>query len=160
MVTIRCSQKLLARIGAPVAETVPATTRLGDWHAKPVAIGHQRLILLISERSRLPVIMWARGARRLTAIFADALAAVLWGLGIDAAAINRELEEMHEVAIAKTNDRSLLGTLNDFTHQLQWQLPDDPGLDLIAAAVDLAHTPVQVSRRGFFPDQVTRELLA
>jgi hypothetical protein len=160
MVAIHCTQKLLARIGAPAAETEPATTRLGDWHAKPVAVGHQRLILLVSERSRLPVVMWARGARQLTRNFPDALAAVLWGLGIDAAAINRELAETREAAIGKANDRSLLGTLNDFAFMLQWQLPDDSRLDLVRVAVELAHTPVQVSREGFFPDQVTRELLS
>ena len=159
MVTIRCTKKLLARVGVPAEEVKPTTTRLGDWHAKPVSIGHQRLILLISERSRLPVVMWARGAKHLAATFPDALAAVLWGLGIEAAAINRELEATREGVIAGTSDRSLLGTLNDFAFMLQWKLPDDPGIDLEAAAVDLAHTPVQVSRSGFFPDRLTRELL-
>lgn len=57
MVTIRCTKKFLERIGASPAETAPPTTRLGDWHAKPVAVGHQRLILLVSERSRLPVLI-------------------------------------------------------------------------------------------------------
>jgi hypothetical protein len=160
MVTLHCTQKLLARIGAPVAEEVAPTTRLGDWHAKPVAIGHQRLILLVSARSRLPVIMWARGAKHLAATFPDALAAVLWGLGAPAEAINREVEATREAVIAQTNDRSLLGTLNDFAFMLQWQLPDDPGLDLVAAALELAHTPVQPLRPHHFPDQVTRELLA
>jgi hypothetical protein len=160
MVTIRCTQKLLARIGSPAEGTRPTTTRLGDWHAKPVAIGHQRLILLISARSRLPVVMWARSAKHLAATFPDALAAVLWGLSVDAAAINGELEATREAVIAHTNDRSLLGTLNDFAHLLQWQLPDDPGLDLVAVALELAHTPVQPLRPHHFPDQVTRELLA
>lgn len=161
MVTIRATKKLLARLGPPAAEpTAPATTRLGDWHAKPLNIGHQRLILLISERSRLPVLLWARDAKHFPSAFPDALARVLWGLGIEAAAINRELAALDEIAFAATNDRSLLGTLNDFAHMLQWQLPDDPHLDLVAAALALSHTPVQVSRTGFFPDQVTRELLA
>ena len=160
MVTIRCTKKLLARIGAPAGEEIAPTTRLGDWHAKPVAIGHQRLILLISERSRLPVIMWARDVRHLARNFPDALAAVLWGLGIEATAINQELEGVRDAQVAKTNDRSLLGTLNDFAFMLQWQLPDGPDLALVAAALELAHTPVQPLQPQHFPDQVTRELLA
>src|SRR5690606_7868094 len=100
------------------------------------------------------------GARQLATTFPDALAAVLWGLGVSAAAINRELAEMREVQITRASDRSLLGTLNDFAHMLQWELSDDPHLDLVEAALALSHTPVQVSRKGFFPDQVTRELLA
>jgi hypothetical protein len=160
MVAIHCTKKLLARIGAPAADEVESTTRLGDWHAKPVAIGHQRLILLISERSRLPVLMWARDVKHLARNFPDALAAVLWGLGAPAAMINHEVEATRDAVIARTNDRSLLGTLNDFAFMLQWQFPDNSGLDLVAAALALAHTPVHAARKSFFPDQVTRELLA
>lgn len=103
--------------------------------------------------------MWARGAKHLAATFPDALAVVLWELGVNAAAINAEVEATREAVIAGTNDRSLLGTLNDFAFMLQWQLPDDPDLDLVAAAVVLAHTPVQPLQPHHFPDQVTRELL-
>lgn len=159
MVTIRCTKKLLERIAASSAETAPPTTRLGDWHAKPVAVGHQRLVLLVSERSRLPVLMWARDAKRLARSFPDALARVLWGLGIEAAAINRELEATRDVVIAPTNDRSLLGTLNDFAHMLRWQLADRPDLDLVAAALELAHTPVRPLRPHHFPDAATCALL-
>jgi hypothetical protein len=159
MVTIRCTNKLLARIGAPATETAPATTLLGDWHAKPVAIGHQRLVLLISEHSRLPVLMRARDVKHLALNFPDALAAVLWGLGVEAAAINREVAATREAVIAKTDNRSLLGTLNDFAFMLQRQLPDRPDLDLVQAALELSHTPVQPLRPHHFPDQMTRKLL-
>jgi len=160
MVTIRCTKKLLARIGAPAAETEPATTLLGDWHAGPMSIGHQRLILLISEHSRLPVIMPARDVKHLAANFPAALAQVLTGLGIDAAAAEREVEATRESVIAKTNSRSLLGTLNDFSFMLRWQLPDCPDLDLVQAALELSHTPVRPLGRLGFPDKVARELLA
>src|SRR5665647_470617 len=90
MVAIRCTQKLLARIGAPSPVTQPTTTLLGDWYARPVSIGHQRLILLISEHSRLPVIMPGRDARHLACNFPVALARVLLELGVGGAAIERE----------------------------------------------------------------------
>ena len=160
MVTIRCTQKLLARVGPPAAEAALATTRLGDWHAKPVAIGHQRLILLISERSRLPVIMWARDGKHLARNFPRALAQVLLELDIPGPAVEREVEATREALIARTDNRSLLGTLNDFAFMLTWQLPDHPDLDLVQAALELSHTPVQPLRPVHFPDQVTRELLA
>jgi hypothetical protein len=160
MVAIRCTQKLLARIGAPSPVTEPATTVLGDWYARPVAIGHQRLILLISEYSRLPVLMRAQDVKHLAGNFPDHLALVLFCLGIDAAAVNREVEATRGALIAKTESRSLLGTLNDFTHMLQWQLPDDPGLALLQAALKLSHTPVRPLGRLVFPDKAARELFA
>ena len=118
MIAIRCTKKLLDRIGAPSLATAPTTAILGDWYARPVAAGHQRLILLISEHSRLPVVMSARDVKQLAANFPDALAAVLWGLGLSAAVIQGELEAASEAVIAKTNSRSHLGTLIDFSYLL------------------------------------------
>ena len=160
MVAIRCTKKLLARVGAPQEVTEPTTTVLGDWYAEPVNIGHQRLVLFISEHSRLPVLMAGRDLKHLAANFPDALAAVLWGLGIDAAAIRREVEATREAMIAKSNSRSHLGTLNDFSFMLKWQLPDRGDLDLVQAALELSHTPVGPLRPLSFPDKVTRQLLA
>jgi hypothetical protein len=160
MVALRCTQKLLARVGPPSPVTEPTTTRLGDWYAQPLAIGHRRLILLISEHSRLPVIMPARDSRQLTRNFPLALSHVLLELDIPWRAVEREVAETREALIAKTESRSLLGTLTDFSHLLQWLLPERPGLDLVQAAVELSHTPVQPLGRLGFPDKVTRELLA
>lgn len=160
MVAIRCTKKLLARIGAPSPVIEPSSTILGDWYARPVAVGHQRLILLISEHSRLPVILPARDVKHLARNFPDALARVLLGLGIETSAAEREVEATRDAVIAKTESRSLLGTLNDFSFMLQWQLPDRPNLDLAQAALDLSHTPVRPLGRAGFPDRVTRKLLA
>ena len=160
MIAIRCTKKLLARIGPPSSVTDPTTAALGDWYAQPLNIGRQRLILLISEHSRLPVIMPARDVRHLALHFPNALARVLFGLGIDAAVTEREVEATREAVIAATDNRSLLGTLNDFNHMLQWQLPDRPDLDLVRIAIELSRTPVGPLRPTPFPDRVTRELLA
>jgi hypothetical protein len=159
MVAIRCTKKLLARVAAPQEVTRPATTILGDWYAKPLNVGHQRLVLLISEHSRLPVLMAGRDLKHLSDNFPDALA-VLWGLGVDAAATRREVEATREAVIATTNGRSHLGTLNDFSFMLKWQLPDRSDLDLVQAALELSHTPVGPLRPTSFPDKVTRQLLA
>jgi hypothetical protein len=159
MVALRCTKKLLARVGPPQEVSEPATTILGDWYACPLAVGHQRFVLLISERSRLPVLMAGRDLRHLAANFPDALAPVLWGLGIDAAAVQREVEATREAVIAKTNSRSLLGTLNDFSFMLTWQLQGRQDIDLVQAALELSHTPVGPLRPTSFPDKVTRQLL-
>jgi hypothetical protein len=159
MVAIRCTKKLLARVGEPQEASAPATATLGDWYACPLNIGHQRYVLLISEHSRLPVLMAGRELRHLADNFPDALAAVLWGLGISAVAIQREVEATSEAVIAKTNSRSHLGTLNDFSFMLRWQLLDRLDPDLVQAALELAHTPVGPLRPLSFPDKVTWLLL-
>ena len=120
MVAIRCTARLLARVGPPQEVSVPTTAVLGDWYAAPLGVNRQRFVLLISERSRLPVLMVGRDLKHLTDNFPDALAPVLWGLGISAAVIQREVQATREAVIAKTNSRSLLGTLTDFSFMLKW----------------------------------------
>jgi len=160
MVAIRCTRKLLQRVGPPVAECAPWTTRLGDWYARPVAVGHQRYVLLIGEHSRLPAVMPGRDGKHLARNFPDALARVLASLGIDASAAEREVEATGEALIAKTESRSLLGTLTDFSFPLIWQLQDEPAADLVEAAIKLSRTPVRALGPAGSPDGVTRDLLA
>ena len=85
---------------------------------------------------------------------------MLWGLGVTASAIQHELEATQPTLIAKTNSRSHLGTLTDFTDLLRWRLTGDLYPDLTQVALELAGTPVAASTpRSFFPDQLTRQLL-
>jgi hypothetical protein len=159
MVAIRCTARLLARVGPPQEVTGSTTTVLGDWYAAPLGVNRQRFVLLISERSHLPVLMAGRDVKHLADNFPDALAAVLWGLGISAAVIQREVAATREAVIAKTNSRSLLGTLNDFSFLLKWQLQGRQEIDLVEEALRLSRTPVQPLRPTGFPDKVTRQLL-
>jgi hypothetical protein len=156
---LRCTAKLLARVGPPQEPTAPSSTTLGDWYAAPFNVGHSRYVLAISEGSRLPVLLAARDVKHLADHLQDALAAVLWGLGISASTIQRELEAMRPAVIAKTNSRSHLGTLNDFVSLLRWRLDGDRYTDLAQVALELASTPVAASRKAFFPDTLTRQLL-
>jgi len=158
MVALRCTKKLLARVGPPQEVSEPSTTTLGDWYAQPVAVGHQRFVLLISEHSRLPVLMAGRDLKHLADNFPDALAPVLQGLGIPSAAVQREVEATRDAVIAKTNSRSLLGTLTDFSFMLQWWVQGLEDIDLVEEALRLSKTPVRLLGPGF-PDKVTRQLL-
>jgi len=158
VLALRCTAKLLARIGSPQEPEAPSTTILGDWYAAPLNIGHSRYVLLISERSRLPVLMAGRDLKHLTDNFPDALAAVLWGLGISAAVIQREVEASRKAVFAKTNSRSHLGTLNDFSYLLRGHMGNAPGLDLVDLALWLSNAPVAPLGMSS-PDRVTRDLL-
>ena len=65
MLVLRCTQKLLKRIGQPVADPPQSTTALGDWFAQPLSVGHQRFVLFASEHSRLPILMPAKDTKHL-----------------------------------------------------------------------------------------------
>jgi hypothetical protein len=61
-----------------------------------------------------------RQAKRLDAVFADAVCEVLAAVGVPAADIARERSEMSRMAFGPTRNRSLLGTLNDFAHMARY----------------------------------------
>jgi hypothetical protein len=120
MVVLRCTQKLLARLKRPEAPAgIPSTTRLGDWYGNILQIGRRQHLLFISELSRLPVVIPIREAKSLEAGFTDSVCDVLAAVGIGAEAIADERSRMSEISFGRTNNRSLLGTLNDFAFMAQ-----------------------------------------
>lgn len=115
MVVLRCTQKLLARLTRPaVVSPGVSSTRLGDWYGNEWRLGRQQLLLLASGRTRLAVIVPARDARRLVTVLPEAVCDRLAALGVAAAQIERERQEMSDVVFARTDNRSVLGTMNDY----------------------------------------------
>ena len=120
MVVLRCTRKLLLRLKRPeVSAHIVSSTRLGDWYGNILQIGHRQHLLFISERSRLPVVIPIREAKRLEAVFPNAVCDVLAAAGIGAEDIADERSRMSEISFGRTNNRSLLGTLNDFAFMAQ-----------------------------------------
>lgn len=160
MVIIRCTQKLLKRIGMPVRSPdrptnnpdrptygpvePTSTTRLGDWFATPVQVGRQHFILLIAERTRVPVVVRGKNAKHLGAHLVEALPDVLHTMGVPDAAVSRETDEMRQCVYAPTNDRSIVGTLNEFAYFLARHVEEEPEAELVRLALELSGTPVSV----------------
>jgi hypothetical protein len=120
MVVLRCTQRLLVRLKQVGDLTlVESTTRLGDWYGNILRIGRHQHLLFISERSRLPVVIPIREVKRLRTVFPDAVCERLSIVGLAAADIADERMRMSELALGRTRNRSLLGTLNDFAFMAQ-----------------------------------------
>ena len=142
MVVIRCTQKLLRRMGPPVDTPPRSTTRLGDWYGNLLGVGHQRFALFVSEHCRLPVVLPARDLKNAREHLITALGIMLRALGVSQSLIYEELEEMADASVARTVSRSLLGTLTDFGYALKWKVASIPEIDLVDLALYLSETPV------------------
>ena len=76
-------------------------------------------------------------------------------------AIERELHEMRDVVLAKTADRSIVGTLNDYRKNMEFMASinrlevDDP----LAMSLKMSATPSLVMP-GTWPQDVTLKLFA
>jgi hypothetical protein len=114
MVSFRCTQKLLRRWPGPIeVSPLPPTTVLGDWYCAALNHGHRRLILGLAERSLLPVVVPAKPFATFPSRLAAATLRVLDGLGVPAKLRDREAQEMAAWVLAKTNNRSILGSMRD-----------------------------------------------
>jgi hypothetical protein len=157
MVLLRCTRKLLARLKrTEVSADIVSSTRLGDWYGNILQIGRRQHLLFISERSRLPVVIPIREANRLESVFLDGVSDVLAAVGISAEEIAEERSSMSEIAFGRTNNRSLLGTLNDFAFMAQHgnanrAEPESPE-ELVRF---LAQTPI-LPLKGASPIELTR----
>jgi len=142
VVVIRCTQKLFGRLPASEYSEAVSTTRLGDWCGDLFHVRRTRVILFISERSRLPVILPARDFGNVVTHLVHALGQVLDGLPVQAYSIQKELDEMQVARFAPTNSRSLLGTMNDFRTQLDWLMHEHPAADFLDLSLMLVEVPV------------------
>ena len=158
MFVIRATQRLLKR-GAAVATQEPPATRtvLGDWYANVLVVRPEHLVLAVSERTMLPVVVPAKDVKRLPARIAAAARQILLAIEVAPELVEREVAEMQAATFAKTNNRRVLGGLNDFMFQLEYACHAHPELSLLEQALRLAKTPSGVIER-VFPDQAARSL--
>lgn len=144
MVTLRCTKKLRERVGRHVpmletrgtGETHPPT--LADWTANVVVIGRQHLVLAVNDTTLLPVVWPIAPAKTALPRFAAAAGDVLLAMGIDRQRVLAEAAAMSDVAVGPTNNRRVLGTMNDFAWLMEAYVV---GRSLTAVALLLAEAP-------------------
>jgi hypothetical protein len=122
------------------AERSPTTTRLGDWYAT-VLFWKPQLALLVNERTLLPVLLPLAPAATLPERVAPAVAEVLRLHGVDPGFVEREVAAMAKVAIAKTANRSVVGTMNEFVLEAEVYRDHRGITEFPALAMRLAETP-------------------
>jgi hypothetical protein len=158
VLTLRCTRKLLDRLRVPAARDDPEpTTLLGDWYANLLFQPGQQLVLLVSQRTLLPVFIRAAPAASIATRVPAAVAEVLVALGIPALAVEAELREMRDVRIGKTKSRQILGSMADFTYMLGAHL--EHGRPLADVSHRLAHTPCGPIGMKY-PADIVREVFA
>ena len=141
MYSLHCTKKLLDRIKPSIAVSLPpSTTALGNWYATAL-FWKPQLALLVNERTLLPVLMPLAPASTLAARFPDELAALFDRHGASRAFIEREVAQMSDVALAKTANRSIVGTMNEFSFLAEGYREYLETSDLITLSMRLSETP-------------------
>ncbi len=121
VLVIRGTKKLRDRVkGVPAAaEDHESTTALGDWFANAL-FWRPQVALLVNSRTLVPVFMELAPAATLLERAPAAIEAVLRRHGVDETLLAAERKAMSEVWIAPTNDRRVVGVMNEFAFHGEW----------------------------------------
>jgi hypothetical protein len=123
-------------------DDAPSTTKLGDWYGNLVSVGRRRVVLFVSERSRLPVLLPARDVATVAQQLPLALEQMLPILGVPRDIVRQEVSAMTEVHFAPTANRSILGTMTGYHQSLRFYLGSGSWAELLRISLHMSETPI------------------
>ncbi len=140
MTTLRCTAKLLRRLGSVPSDTTPSG-RLGDWYAKIVATRPRHLVLCTNERSLLCVVVPLAPQAQLRERFAAAARARVDQIPVAPRMRSVEIAAVSNVQFGRATSRSVLGSMTEFGYAVQAWLETSPTDDLDELGLWLCDTP-------------------
>lgn len=154
MLTLRCTRRLLRRfIVRPNLAPPEPTTKLGDWYCNLLPLKVGEYILCVSGRTLLPVVLPGSALKNLPQELAAGVSAVLGKLGVEKALIQQERFAMANWTVGQTDNRRVLGTMNEFAFAMSFRLEEEK-VPLGDLALWLAETPCTAIDE-VFPDRAT-----
>jgi hypothetical protein len=131
-VLIRVTQKLLKLLPIALSDDPMRTDRVDTWHANLLVIARQKCVLFTHDQTLYSVFVprlqkpdWPQ----LPDLFRQHLQRSLLHEGFDPATIAPLLSQYQSVEFAKTNNRSVLGSMNDAAFRIQFRIDLVGGLD-------------------------------
>jgi hypothetical protein len=158
--SILATKKLLERMRESVDDPVlDPSTKMGNWFAKPL-FWRPQYAIFVSGSTFLPVFAPLAPASTLAVRFPDELAATLRAHGVPESFIADELTAMDDVVVSRTNNRQVVGVLNEFAFVADRIRRLHPEVTPLQLALNLAKTPVGIhGKTNRFPDIALRELV-
>jgi predicted GNAT family N-acyltransferase len=166
MALIRCTKKLLTELPSPVEEPTSKPTILGDWHANLLRIERRKCVLFTNDETLFSVfipMLTKPHFQNLASVFLDNLMKTLKSEGFNERVEQVKKDYTGNLAYDKTNNRSVLGTMNDITRCLLFLLERREGLEK-ADPIEINHEINRISlvKKPFFNAQrgLQRKLFA
>ena len=134
MQLIRCTEKLRKEMGlkkSELAETVISSSRLGQWHANLIYIDRKKCVLFANDLTLFNFIvpdLKRAHIRELDKIFRQFLTTVVNSEPDLAGVAQKIVEEHATIEFASTNNRSVLGSMNDLAYQYTYLILERGGV--------------------------------
>src|SRR5664279_5014211 len=119
MQLIRCTKKLQKQMGLKNEALVlqePAPALLGPWHANLITIDQSHCVLLVNDKTLFNFLIPDVSPTQFSqfdTLFRDFLQCILAEEGFDQTTSDKILQEYAEIGFANTNNKSVLGSMND-----------------------------------------------
>jgi hypothetical protein len=155
MAILRCTKKLLTELKAKPQEETISLNELGSWHANLLTIDRRKCILFTHDSTLYS--FFVPGLKKLQfenfrEVFGQNLFKNLLWENFSQNQIEIILDEHREIIIAKTNNRSVLGSMNDLAFQLKYRIAAMGGLsnvDLAELNHDLNRIPMSAIKEVY-----------
>lgn len=134
MQLIRCTGKLQKEMGLKKSDLIEeecSVSKLGPWHANLIHINGRKCILFANDKTLLNFIVTdvtRAEIRELSKMFLNTLICVLADEGISNSVIDAIKQEYAENGYAKTNNKSVLGSMNDLAFHYKFLIQDSGGV--------------------------------
>ncbi len=128
-----CTQKLLKDIGQipQELEEPPFNSQLGNWYANLLRISRKKIILFTNEKTLFSFL--GEGTKSSSLMVKTLLLAgmrsYLLAEGIKDSLVESLLLEYQELGFAKTNNRRILGSMNDIASLFDYSIASRGGFD-------------------------------
>jgi len=132
MILLRCTQRLLrASRVEPIAEPPAPTAPLGEWYANVVGLPlrGRSLVMFVHGGTLLSVVAPGRVLGTTVPTFQQRLPDLLRRLDLPPSWVERHAAAASEVCFSRTASRSVLGSMNDITPQIQSEAEMAPSFD-------------------------------
>jgi len=162
MPVIGCTQKLLKELNVkPVGET--KSVLLAGWHANLLRIDRRKCVLFTHDATLYSVFvpgMRKSEFQRFTHVFQQNLFRALNVEGLPQDQISEMLKKYQELEIGKTNNRSVLGSMNDLAYQIKYWIKAEGGLlmiDMVELNKKINRIPMSAIEMIYAIDQLKLE---
>ena len=167
MQLIRCTAKLVKEMGLKKADLVdesPKSSFLGQWHANLLYINRRKCVLFANDKTLLNFIIadvLRTQIKKLDEMFELMFRCVLASEGFSKEFVETVLAEYSEVQFGKSNNRSVLGSLNDLAFHYKYSIlesggPHSPKVPAIIARLN--RMPMGTSAGYIYPLEELRKL--
>jgi hypothetical protein len=163
MPSIKCTAKLATRAGLSLSP--PSENTSDDWHANIFTVDRRFYIIFCEDRSRLTCLagpVQKADLQDLAQVLRNALMAVLSHEGFSETSIQYALSKIEAMSMAKTNNRSVLGTINDNIFHIEthaYQAGGVEGIYLPNLAATVNHMPMSPLKWKYAIEEYRRSLI-